>query len=164
MFSFIYFIWAFHLRKELLHTHYHPPFCIIPLLAHPMGLRPLRLSQDKPLGFKHISMDLWSLWSRGLAEGCLGSPGSRGLCTTLEGSNPVFHSSDFPRKGSLSFLSFVNSHPVQNWTLGKTNLSLTMRKILPQSFNLYRNYVCFGNTHEGVECLNNQDGEWVLEI
>lgn len=29
MFSFIYFIWAFHLRKEFLHDPHHPSFCII---------------------------------------------------------------------------------------------------------------------------------------
>lgn len=39
MFSFIYFIWAFHLRKEFLHDPHHPSFCIISPTLSPSCLR-----------------------------------------------------------------------------------------------------------------------------
>lgn len=141
MFSFIYFIWAFHLSKETLPTaldsassHPTPPLCIWTIKIF---LRP-------DFGVLNGFLRSFDQSGGGLAWGASG--GSKGglgeaLHTTQGGNTPVLYISTFLRTSSISFFLYhFMPSPLQSSldrALEELSLSLMMKGVLPQSLNFH---------------------------
>ena len=140
MLSFIYFILAFHLRKEFLHTPHHPPFCIIS--PHPtLCIWKIKIFSRPDIGVLNGFLQSFDHSQEEARPGVLlGTSGVGGALYTPQGGNtPVHDIAIFLRTGSISF-SLQHFTPCQvhsslDRALKELNISPVIKDALAWSFN-----------------------------
>lgn len=141
MFSFIYFIWAFHLRKEILHKRHHPLNSISSHLPYLFTLGPLSFSRTG-LEVLNNFFGALTMVKRSLGPGCFWAHYGWGLCTTQGSNNPVLQIAILLRTSSVFFFLYhFTPCPVQNSpyrALEEFILSPMMIDALPWSLNPYK--------------------------
>lgn len=116
MFSFIYFIWAFHLRKEILHNSHHPQFCIISPHSTP-SLWTIKIFPRPDAGALNGFLQSFDHVWRRLGLGCFRGPPGQELFMPLGVATPqcFIWPSSWGRSPRLFF-------PLSHHTLPSTEL------------------------------------------
>lgn len=167
MFSFIYFIWAFHLRKEILHNSHHPQFCIISPHSTP-SLWTIKIFPRPDAGALNGFLQSFDHVWRRLGLGCFGGRPGQELFMPLGVATPQCFTwpSSWGRPVSFS-LYHITPCPAQSFpdkALEAFSLSPVLKAALPRSLDSHvlllksTHCFCLGAGH-GVE----ETSPWLCE-